>query len=73
MEKTAFRPRTKLLTARKQVGLSQKKVADAAKITKGGYTNIELGRRDPSLKVAFRIATVLGKTVDELFKEEHEK
>lgn len=38
---------------------SQKEIADAVGISRGAYCNIEIGKRNPSVEVAKRIAEVL--------------
>lgn len=40
--------------------LTHEEVAVAAKISRSTYTNIELGKRNPSVEVAKAIAKVLG-------------
>jgi putative transcriptional regulator len=57
----------KLVEAREAVGLTQEAVASAAGISRSFYTQIEGGSRTPSLKVAFRIAAVLGKNPNDIF------
>ena len=55
---------------RKEKGLTQKDVADAAGISQVAYCNIENGKRRPSVAVAKRIAAVLGVDWTEFFEEE---
>ena len=45
---------------RHERGLSQRSVAEAAEIAQATYCNIEKGKRGTSVKVAKRIAAVLG-------------
>lgn len=40
--------------------LTQEKIAELARISRSAYSNIEIGKRDPSVDVAKRIASVLG-------------
>lgn len=47
--------------------LSQDQLAEAAGITRQAVAGFEAGRFDPSLKVALRLARVLGVSVEELF------
>jgi transcriptional regulator with XRE-family HTH domain len=49
--------------------LSQKEVASAARITQPTYSNIENGKRQPSVDVAKKIAEVLGFDWTEFFRE----
>lgn len=55
---------------RKEKGMSQAKLAAAVGITPGAVGQYEMGVTTPSLKTAMAIATALGCTVDELFREE---
>lgn len=48
-----------LRSARKSKGYTQAQVANEAKISVGGYTNIENGKRMPSVSVAKSIAKIL--------------
>lgn len=59
--------RTELIQKRKELDLTQDEVAELAKISRPYYTNIEAGRKDPSISVAKRIADVLKTTVDSIF------
>lgn len=44
---------------KKRGNLSQEEVAKLSGISRGAYSNIEIGKRDPSVNVAKRIANVL--------------
>lgn len=59
---------------RTRLGLTQEAVSKKVKISRAGYTMIELGRRRPSPDVAKRIATVLGFPDDwyRLLERDHE-
>jgi putative transcriptional regulator len=48
-----------LVEKRNKFKLSQGEVARLAGIHRGSYTNIELGRRNPSVRVAKKIGAVL--------------
>lgn len=48
-----------LVEKRNKLELSQGEVAKSAGIHRGSYTNIELGRRNPSVRVAKKIGEVL--------------
>ena len=41
-------------------GWSQERLADAADLERAYLTHLELGRRNPTLKTAYRIAEALG-------------
>jgi len=56
-----------LKEARKSKGLKQKDVADAVGISCAAYSNIEIGKRDPSVKLAKKIALLLGLDWTEFF------
>ena len=58
-----------LKTRRKAAGLRQTDLAQAAGISQSLVVKIELGERKPSVKVAKRIAAVLGFDWTEFFKE----
>lgn len=49
-----------LALVRKQKNMTQEAVAEQAKINRSSYTNIEQGRRRPSVETAKRIGEVLG-------------
>lgn len=59
--------RTKLMKRRTVLGLTHEEVAKKSNISRSYYTNIEAGRKDPSLKVMKRIADVLYSKVDDIF------
>jgi len=59
--------RRALLEARKSLGLTQAEVARRVGLTRAAYVNIERGTKNPSLETALRIASVLGRSVEELF------
>lgn len=50
-------------------GTSQHKIADEVGIAQSTYASIELGTRNPSVKVAKRIGEVLGFEWTRLFEE----
>ncbi len=58
---------SKLAVKRKELKKKQVEIAREVGITRSYYANIERGIRNPSLKVAKKIAQVLGSTMDELF------
>ncbi|SMO54315.1 helix-turn-helix transcriptional regulator [Melghirimyces algeriensis] len=53
---------------RKKIGFSHQEIADLAKISRAYYTNIETGRKNPSLEVAKRIADALHSDMDIFFQ-----
>lgn len=58
---------TPLCQRREQLDLTHDEVARLAEISRPYYTNIELGRKTPSMRVAKRIADALNTTVDTIF------
>lgn len=59
--------RTKLKKMRLEKKLTQQQIADKAGIHRTTYTNIELGTKDPSFKVARSIKDILGTNDDDIF------
>lgn len=62
--------RVALREARLRAGLTQAELARRAGLSRCAYTNIEKGRKYPSLVTALRIADALGERVEELFGDE---
>lgn len=60
----------RLIARRIELNLTHDEVAKRANISRCYYTNIEAGRRSPSMKVAKRIANALESTVDAIFFED---
>lgn len=56
-----------MANARKIRGLSQKKAAAQTGISAASWVSYETGHRIPSLTVAFKIARLLNRPVDDLF------
>lgn len=52
---------------RKEAGLTQQQLAEAVSVSRQSIISIERGRFDPTLKVAFRIAQVLGCAIEDAF------
>ncbi len=59
-----------LRVLRAQKGWSQGDLADALGVSRQSVNAIETGKYDPSLPLAFRIARLFGKRVDEIFDDE---
>jgi DNA-binding XRE family transcriptional regulator len=59
--------RTDLIERRKELNLTQDQVAGSSGISRAYYTNIEAGRKEPSIGVAKKIADTLKTTVDQIF------
>lgn len=54
---------------RTQKGISQKDVADAVGVQQGFISNVEDGRRRPSLPMALAIAEFFNVTLDEMSRD----
>ncbi len=52
---------------RKTVKLSQEELAKLCKVSRQTINAIENDKYDPTLQLAFNLASVLGTTIDELF------
>ncbi|KHO63277.1 putative transcriptional regulator [Thermoanaerobacter sp. YS13] len=61
--------RKKLKELRKKYDLSVKDIANTVGISTSHYYKIEEGIRNPTLKIAKKIAEILGENVDEVFFE----
>jgi putative transcriptional regulator len=59
--------RGKLKERRVQLGFTHEEVAKMAEIDRTTYTNIELGRKNPSLPVALKIKKALQTESDDIF------
>lgn len=62
-----LKPLINLSNARKQKDLTQDQLAKKAKLSRQMLSNIERGYSLPSLPVAYRIAKVLGSTMEHIF------
>ena len=59
----------RLKTLRAEVGWSQQELAARLEVSRQSVNAIETGRYDPSLPLAFRIARVFRKAIEEIFEE----
>lgn len=59
----------KILELRKDKGFTQDVLAKKCNVTRQTINAIENDRYDPTLLLAFKIAAVLGTTVDDVFKK----
>src|SRR3954462_3826550 len=57
-----------LRAARAQLGISQAELAHRAGVTRQAVSAIESGKAAPTMAVALRLARVLGRRVDDLFR-----
>lgn len=58
---------TPLAIARRAKGLTQEELADLVGVTQPTIARLEAGKKPPSLRLALRISSVLGFSVEELF------
>ncbi len=66
-EVSSLRLANRLRVARAERDLSQDELARAAGVSRQTISSIETGQYCPSTLLAFRLALVLGRRVDELF------
>ena len=57
----------RLRLARQARGFSQQQVANMAGVSRQAVSAVESGNSDPSLRVAFALASALGMTIEALF------
>lgn len=58
---------------RKDRKLTQQDLADQVGVSRQSVISIELGKYDPSLPLAFKIAHVLNKPIEDIFIYEHDR
>jgi putative transcriptional regulator len=58
-----------LKALRAELGWSQQLLAEKLEVSRQSVNAIETGRYDPSLPLAFKIARLFGKTIEEVFIE----
>lgn len=69
MAKDATKVRNRIRDLRQLAGeMTQQQLADRIGVTRQTVNAIEGGKYAPSLEVAFRIASVLGRPLDEVFE-----
>ncbi|ADV81490.1 helix-turn-helix transcriptional regulator [Terriglobus saanensis] len=54
---------------RAELGWSQAVLAERLEVSRQSVNAIETGKYDPSLPLAFRIAKIFGKRIEEIFSE----
>jgi putative transcriptional regulator len=59
----------RLKDLRAEHGWSQQALADKLEVSRQSVNAIETGKYDPSLPLAFRIAKIFGKKIEEIFAE----
>jgi putative transcriptional regulator len=59
----------RLRVMRAEKGWSQADLADRLEVSRQSVNAIETGKYDPSLPLAFRIARLFGKKIEEIFED----
>jgi putative transcriptional regulator len=59
----------RLKVLRAELGWSQEILAQKLEVSRQSVNAIETGKYDPSLPLAFRIATLFGKRIEEIFQD----
>ncbi len=59
----------KLRVLRAELGWSQADLATKLEVSRQSVNAIETGRYDPSLPLAFRIAKLFGRRIEEIFED----
>jgi putative transcriptional regulator len=62
--------RNHLRTLRQDRGMTQQALADALGVSRQTVHSIEVGKYDPSLPLAFKIARLLGLAIEQVFEPE---
>lgn len=62
----------KIKAARAELDMTQKALAEAVGVSRQTMNAIEQGNYNPTIRLCRAICRVLGKTLDELFGEEHD-
>ena len=60
----------RLRLLRAEHGWSQAELAERLEVSRQSVNAIETGKYDPSLPLAFRLAKLFGKRIEEIFEEE---
>ena len=59
----------RLRVMRAELGWSQADLAEKLEVSRQSVNAIETGKYDPSLPLAFKIAKLFGKTIEEIFED----
>ena len=60
----------RLRALRAELGWSQQVLAEKLEVSRQSVNAIETGRFDPSLPLAFKIARIFGRAIEEIFVED---
>ncbi len=64
---------TRIKVLREELGLTQEALAKKVDVTRQTILFMEKGKYNPSLRLAYKVARVLGKPIEEVFSFEDEK
>lgn len=64
--------KNRLRVLRAENGWSQAELANRLMVSRQAVNAVETGRHDPSLNLAFAIAELFGKTIEEIFQRTKE-
>jgi len=64
--------KNRLKVYRATYNMTQEELAKRAQVTRQTIISIEAGRYDPSLELAFKLAKIFNKTIEDLFMYEGE-
>jgi len=64
---------TRIRELREKLGLTQEALAEKVDVTRQTILFMEKGKYNPSLRLAYRVARVLGKPIEEVFSFEDEE
>ena len=64
---------TRIKVLREELGLTQKALAKKVNVTRQTILFMEKGKYNPSLRLAYKVARVLGKPIEEVFSFEDEE
>ncbi len=64
---------TRIKELREGLGLTQEALAKKVDVTRQTILFMEKGKYNPSLRLAYRVARVLGKPIEEVFSFENEE
>lgn len=65
--------KTDIRRLREELGLTQKALSKKVDVTRQTILFMEKGKYNPSLRLAYRVARVLGKSIEEVFSFEDEE
>lgn len=65
--------KNKIKELRLEAGLTQQELAQKVGVRRETIVFLEMGKYNPSLKLAFQIAKVFARKIEEIFYEEEEK